>query len=39
MIQKTMAARGVDISADDGTGITVTGNWYFSTALVTDWYY
>ena len=30
-----MAARGVEISADDGTGITVTGNWYFSTALVT----
>ena len=35
MIQKTTAARGVDISADDGTGITVTGNWYFSNALVT----
>ena len=35
MIQKTTAARGVDISADDGTGITVTGESCFSNALVT----
>ena len=31
-----MAARGVEISADDGTGITVTGILYYTRDF--DWY-